>query len=242
MKKITPVFLTLFSLALLLGPAAAPAAEYDGFQAITAASLRPFARDIGGLLGSGSNQTARPLGFSGFDIGARAVAQFNPSHGNTALKKNNTFGLGFVQAEMGMPYRLDGFVRGGAYEGMAVAGGGLRYGLWNVSDEKYRINAMLVAMGNMAAHRYFYAVHFNTSLVCSLNVPVVSPYLGAGFDFTRLEAQTVSDPALSGKRVSVSEPRFTAGLRVKMNLGYIAGGITYTHDRPLVNASAGFRF
>lgn len=231
-----------FSCATLLGLSAAGAAEYDGFGAVTASSLKPFARDIGGLLGSGSNQTARPLGFSGFDIGVRGVAQFNPAHGNTVIRKNNIFGLGFVQAEIGMPYRVDGFVRGGAYEGLAVAGGGLRYGLWNVSDEKYRVNAMLVAMGNMAAHRYFYAVHFNSSLVCSLNVPAVSPYIGAGFDFTRLEAQAISDPALSGKRVSVSEPRFTAGLRAKLNLGYIAGGITYTHGRSLVNASAGFRF
>lgn len=230
--------LLVFSCALLLGLSTAGAADYDGFQAATAASLKPFARDLGGLLGSGSNQTARPLGFSGFDIGVRAVAQFTPSHGNVALKKNNIFGLGFVQAEIGMPYRIDGFVRGGAYEGLAVAGGGLRYGLWNVSDEKYRVNAMLVAMGNLAAHKYFYAVHFNTSLVCSLNVPVVAPYIGAGYDFTRLEAQS---PTLD-QRVYVAEPRFTAGLRAKFKLGYIASGYTYTHDRGLVNASAGFRF
>ncbi len=226
----------------LLGAAPAAAAGYDGFNAIGPDGLKPFARDLGGLLGSGANQTARPLGFSGFDIGVRAAAQFTPSHGNNALKKDNMFGAGFIQAEIGMPYRIDGFVRGGAHEGLAVAGGGLRYGLWNVSDEKYHINAMLNLMGNMASHRYFYAVHFNTSLVCSMNVPVLSPYIGAGFDFTRLEAQIVADPSLSGKRVSVSEPRFTAGLRARLKLGYIAGGFTYTHDRPLVNASAGFRF
>ena len=237
-----PKTLTFLCAIILGGFSAVSAAGYDGFSAASASDLKPFARDLGGLLGSGSNQTARPLGFSGFDVGVRSVAQFNPSHGNRVLKKDNLFGLGLVQAEIGMPYRIDGFVRGGAYEGMAVAGGGLRYGLWNVSDAKYHINAMLVAMGNMAAHRYFYAVHFNTSLVCSLNVPVVSPYIGAGMDFTRLEAQAISDPVLSGKQVSVSEPRFTAGLRAKLNLGYIAAGFTYTHDRPLVNASAGFRF
>jgi hypothetical protein len=235
MSKLT----AFLSAVLLFGLSPAFAADYDVFKDITAPALKPFARDIGGLLGSGSNQTARPLGFSGFDIGVRGVAQFTPSHGNNVLKKNNVFGMGFVQAEIGMPYRLDGFVRGGAFEGVAVAGGGLRYGLWNVSDEKYRVNAMLVGMGNMAAHKYFSAVHFNTSLVCSLNVPVVSPYIGAGFDFTRLEVQAAS---LAGKKVNVSEPRYTAGLRVKLNLGYLAGGVTYTHDRALVNASAGFRF
>ncbi len=229
----------LASLSLLILVSSARAAEYDGFRNVTEGALKPFARDLGGLLGSGSNQTARPLGFSGFDFGVRAVAQLKPSNGDTVLKRNSVFGIGFVQAEIGMPYRVDGFVRGGAYDGLAVAGGGLRYGLWNVSDEKYKFNAMVVGMANMAAHRYFYAVHFNTGLVCSMNLPGVSPYVGVGMDFTRLEAQA---PSLSGRSVSVSEPRYTAGLRAKLNLAYLAAGYTYTHDRGLVNASAGFRF
>lgn len=218
------------------------AAEYDGFYNITEGSLKAFTADLGGLLGSGSAQSARSLGFSGFDVGVRASAQLKPSHNNTALRKNSVFGLGLVQAEIGMPYRLDGFVRAGSYEGLTVAGGGLRYGLWNVSDEKYKFNAMLVTMGNMAAHKYFYAVHFNTTLVCSMNVPGLSPYVGAGFDSTRLEAQTVVPGGPSGKEVRAFEMRYSAGLRAKLGLAYISGGVTYTHDRPLYNASTGFRF
>ena len=232
----------LFALALFLGAVSLNAAEYDGFRAVGAEAFRPFARDLGGLLGSGSNQTARPLGFSGFDLGVRSAAQFRPSRGNTALKRNNLFGIGFVQAEIGMPYRIDGFVRGGAYDGVAVAGGGLRYGLWNVSDEKYHFNAMLLGMADMAVHKYFNAVHFNAGLTCSLNVPVVSPYISAGYDFTKLQAQAMDDPALNGKTVSTAEPRFTAGFRAKLKLAYIGAGVTYTHDRGLASASAGFRF
>lgn len=231
-----------FAFASLLGLSCASAANYDNFKNVTPGSLKPFARDLGGLLGSGTNQTARPLGFAGFDIGVRGVSQFNPSSGNSVLKKNNLFGLGFVQAEIGMPYRIDGFVRGGAFEGVAVAGGGLRYGLWNLSDEKYKINAMLVGMANMATHRYFNAVHFNAGLVVSINVPVVAPYIGVAYDMTRFQAQGVSDASLVGKKISVAAARFTAGMRVKIKLGYLAGGITYTHDRSLANASAGFRF
>ena len=233
--------LTLAIFALFLS-APLSAAEYDGFYNITGASLRSFTADLGGLLGSGSAQSARSLGFSGFDVGVRAVTQLKPSHNNTALKKNSAFGLGLVQAEIGMPYRLDGFVRAGSYEGLTVAGGGLRYGLWNVTDEKYKINAMLVMMGNMAVHKYFYAVHFNTTLVCSMNVPRVAPYVAVGFDSTRLEAQTLADTTLSGKQVHAFEPRYSAGLRTKLGLAYLSGGITYTHDRPAYNASTGFRF
>ena len=231
-----------FVFLLALSTPGLHAAEYDAFYGVTAEALKPFARDIGGLLGSGSVQTARPLGFSGFDVGVRAAAQLDPSMGNSLLKKKSAFGLGLVQAEIGMPYRIDGVVRGGSYEGLTVAGGGLRYGLWNVSDEKYKVNAMLVVMSNMATNRYFYAVHFNTSLVCSVNVPGISPFVGVGFDSTRFEVQTVSDPSISGKSVSVFEPRYSLGLRAKLNLAYLSGGVTYTHDRTLLSASTGFRF
>ena len=57
-----------------------------------------------------------------------------------------------------------------------------------------------------------------------------------------VEAQAVDAASLRGKSVRVSEPRFTAGFRVKANLGYLSGAFTYAHDRPLVTASAGFRF
>jgi len=101
---------------------------------------------------------------------------------------------------------------------------------------------MLIAMGDLAAHKYFYASHFNSSLMFSVNVPHVAPYFGAGFDNTRLTAQKPDDEALVGKTVTVFESRYTFGLRAKLNLGYLAGGVTYTHGRTLVNAGAGIRF
>jgi hypothetical protein len=77
----------------------------------------------------------------------------------------------------------------------------------------------------------------------SVNVPYVAPYFGAGFDNTKLTAQAQnSDASLIGKTVTVFEPRYTFGLRAKLNLGYLAAGATYTHGRTLVNAGAGLRF
>ena len=48
----------------------------------------------------------------------------------------------------------------------------------------------------MVANRNFYAVHWNATLMCSLNMPVVSPYVAAGLDSTYLEAQTTEDTAM----------------------------------------------
>ncbi|HBA61403.1 MAG TPA: hypothetical protein DCZ92_11425, partial [Elusimicrobia bacterium] len=68
------------------------AAEYDGFNNAASSDLKAFARDLGGLLGSGSNQTARSLGFSGFDLGVRGAMQIKPSRKNSVIKKSRAFG------------------------------------------------------------------------------------------------------------------------------------------------------
>ena len=237
MKRILfAVGLTIFALQT----ACADSGRYGDCQSASLSDLKPFARDLGGLLGSGTNQTARVLGFGGFDLSGRAVMQFEPESGDGILKKNKPFGLGWVQAEIGMPFRMDGFIKAGSFSNMAVTGGGLKYGL---TQPQKKIQAMLVASGNMAAHKYFYATTFAASLLFSVNTPVVSPYFGAGMDNTTLVVQNnLNDPSLVGKRIAVFEPRYMAGFRMTfLTYGFISGGYTYTHGRSLVNAGLGLR-
>jgi len=236
----------LFISALSVLPVCAGSGVFADFPQASAADLKPFARDLGGILGSGTNQTARVLGFGGFDISGRAVSQFEPSSRNGVVKKNKPFGFGWVQAEIGMPFRIDGFIKAGSFSNMALAGGGLKYGL---TQPQRKVQAMLVATGDMASHRFFYATHFASNLVISVNTPVVSPYFGAGVDNTTLTAQHIVDPdntsalsSLSGHRVSVFEPRYTAGFKVTfLTYGYLSAGYTYTHGRSLVTAGLGLR-
>ncbi|MBU2574977.1 MAG: hypothetical protein KKH28_12955 [Elusimicrobia bacterium] len=218
------------------------AGAYSDFPLARLSDLKPFTRDLGGLMGSGTNQTARILGFAGFDLGVKGATQLEPEDKNGILKKNHPFSLGWVQAEIGMPFRIDGFIRAGSYDGIALAGGGLKYGLTKPLDEPFRSQAMIVVMGNMAAQKYFYATQFSASLLFSINVPV-APYFAAGFDNTRLTVQSGTvDTSLRHKRIYAMEQRYTFGLRTKFKLGYISGGVTRTHGRTLVNAGAGLRF
>jgi hypothetical protein len=235
-----------FGAFLAFGGRPACAGTYDDFPQALPSDLKPFARDLGGLLGSGTNQTARVLGFGGFDISARAVSQFEPSGGNGILRKDKPFGFGWVQAEIGMPFRIDGFIKASSFSGMALAGGGLKYGL---TQPQRKLQAMLVAMGDMASHKFFYATHFASNLVVSLNTPPVSPYFGVGMDNTSLTVQHAVDssnpavlPAIVGHKVSVLVPRYTAGFRLTfLTYGYLSGGYTYTHNRGLVTAGLGLR-
>ncbi len=237
MRRRSAAFLALFSLA-----AQVSAAGYDNFIAVTETGLRPFAKDIGGLLGAASNHTARSLGFSGFDMGFRSALQLKPSSGNNVLPAEKAFGFNYFQAEIGMPYRIDGFVRAGGDEGLVVSAAGLRYGLRAISDQPYYMHAMLETFGSLAAHKHFYAKHFGANLRFSMNMGLAALYAGAGLDNTALTVQNANDAALVGKKVSAAEPRYFAGLKKKVRYGYFSAGYAETHGRGILEGTLGLRF
>jgi hypothetical protein len=232
--------LILFFLASL---AAVPARadSYDGFeQFANAGSLKPFARDLGGVLGSATFHGARPLGFSGFDLGAHVGGQFYPSKDDSILRDHGVriFGLPWVQAEIGMPYRIDGFIRGTNYDGLTVAGGGVRYGLLKTSDKPWAPQLLVSGVAHAVVYHSFSASHEGGSLVFSMGNSVFNPYLGAGLDHVRLvdRASSPSFPsalALNGTAVNTLESRFTAGVQLRPWNYSISGEGESGRARPL---------
>ncbi len=241
-----------YLLAVLLAavcvlPAYATPDPYAGFQRYAdEGSLKPFTRDLGSLLGAATFHNGRSLGFSGFDVGVRYGMQFYPSKGDDIMRKNGVraFGLPWVQAEIGLPFKLDGFIRGISYQGLTVAGGGLRYGLWSPSDKPWTPQVLISAVGNSVVHQQFSASHFGADLVASVGNAAVSPYIGAGFDRTRLVVRSSSlDPSLDGRAVSTLESRFTAGVRIKpLQFSYVSLAYTMTHGQSGAEADLGVRF
>ncbi len=227
----------------VLFPLSGFSTEFSGFSSnISNASLKAFAKDIGGILGSGANNTARSLGFSGFDVGYREVVQLKPNFKNSVFKSEKTISLGWVQAEIGMPYRVDGFIRGMNYDGFAITGGGLRYGLRKISDKPGYTQVMFIVMGNMATHRDFYLTHIASHIYISKNAKVVIPYMGFGFDSTKLFVNQADDTSLIGKKVYTFEGRFTVGMKFKLRFFYLALGGMITHGRTSLEGSFGARF
>jgi hypothetical protein len=238
-------------LAVLLLAAAvsahATADPYAGFEQFAdAGSLKPFTRDLGGLLGSATFHNGRSLGFSGFDVGVRYGAQFHPSAGDNIMRGNNvkSFGLPWVQAEIGMPFKIDGFIRGISYQGLTVSGGGVRYGLFSPSDKPWTPQILVGGAGHSVVHKDFSATHFGANLVCSAGTPTVTPYIGAGFDRTRLVVRSsLLDPALNGRDVTTLESRFTAGVSLKpYQFVYLSLAGTLVHGQGGAEADFGVRF
>lgn len=239
--------LCLYLLAGLLfvaGPAFADL--FDFRDNVDQGSLKPFTRDLGGMLGSSAFHSGRPLGFSGFDLGVHGGIQLNPEPGDEILRRSGvrSFGLPLVQAEIGLPFKFDGFIRGASYQGLTVAGGGLRYGLFKVSDEPWKPQVLISGVANSVSHEDFAASHYGFSLVGSLNFPLVTPYVGAGIDRTRVIVRTATnDPSLVGATATTAEPRFTVGATVKpIPFGYLHAAFVQAHKQPGFEAGFGARF
>jgi len=241
MRRLLAVALAAFAAA------PAVAGEFDGFaQFADSGSLKPFTRDLGGILGSSTFHSGRSLGFSGFDISAAYDAQFYPSKGDAILLNNGVraFGLPWVQAEIGLPFRIDGFIRGVSYQGVTVSGGGLRYGLYSPSDKPWTPQVLVSVVGDVVVHEDFSASHLGASLVASMGNSQVTPYLGVGLDRTRVQVrQSIIDPALDGTAATAIESRFTAGVRIKLlQFTYLDAAYDLLHGQSGAEAALGMRF
>ena len=185
MKKLIAVL--IFFLGSTLSVSAG--ALFDDFaDNVTTQNVRDFAKDLGGLIGAGTYTTGRVLGWGGFQIGPRASMIFRLSKGNgddaatrnhTALGERKEVGnvvYPWLQADIGLPYRIDGFIRASSFEGMTIAGGGLRWGITRPNEMLGSLQPMLVVAAHSASARDFSATHYNANLVLSMPpFPVWAP-------------------------------------------------------------------
>ena len=154
------------------------------------------------------------------------------------------FGLPWVQAEVGMPFKLSGFIRGISYQGLTIAGGGIRYGLYAASDKPWAPQVLVSVVGHSVVHTDFSASHVGANLVCSAGTPFFAPYAGVGMDRMRLVVrQSTLDPALNGRVVNTLESRFTLGMRLTpYQFTYLSLAATMAHGQAGLEAGLGVRF
>ncbi len=240
------LLISFFGLIVIAAPVRA-GDPFRGFQQfVDEPSLKPFARDIGSVLGASTFHNGRSLGFSGFDVGFRGGYRFASEAGNRVMRDSGVgaYGLPLVQAEIGLPFALDGYIRGMSFQGTTIAGGGLRYGITKKTESVWHPQILLGWSGHTMAHRFFSASHLGLNLVASFNFKRATPYFGAGVDRTRLVvlAVPVRDAALVGKNVAVNVPRATMGISIRPKpylYLHVAG--TYT-NRAGIDSGVGIRF
>jgi hypothetical protein len=233
--------------AAMLAVMAAPAFAvdpFDGFAAnITNDGLKPFASDMGLLMNSAINHSGRSLGFSGFDVGVRSGAILEPRSSDTGLKPSTVAEVPVVQGEIGMPFSMDGFIRGFNYNGLTIAGGGVKWGFTEVSDKPFAFRGMLYAAGHAATHKDFSLTSLAVGAVGSFQGDVIEPYFSAACTRTRLDVEDADDPTLVGASVTVVEPQFTVGFNLKpWRFAYLTLAANAVPSKIGAESSLGIRF
>ena len=115
-----------------------------------------------------------------------------------------------------MPFRIDGFIRASSYQGMTIAGGGLRWGITQPNEMLGSLQPMLVVAAHSASARDFAVSHYNASLVLSMKIKYFVPYIGGGVDYTTLHVNSVASTALAGEREYATTARGTVGFNFKL--------------------------
>ena len=242
MKKI------LLSLCLLpLLAAGAKADPFEDFKIYASeALLKPFAADLGGLIGANDFNSGRSLGFPGFEAGLAATVQAKPSAENRILRDADVkaFGVPMLHAGAALPLvGADVMVRATGYSGFSIIGGGLRYGLIKSGTlTKFIPDVALSAYYDVITYDYFKGSHMSFDASASFDIPVIKPYVGVGIDRTTLEIKNVS-AALNGTDATISKPRYTVGVRLSpLPLLYVYGAYNILHGQTGYSLGAGAKF
>ncbi|HBB68161.1 MAG: hypothetical protein A2X28_02465 [Elusimicrobia bacterium GWA2_56_46] len=246
MKKFITLFQAVLA-AVLMAEGAAMADPFSDFKKYAAESyLKPFAKDFGGLIGGADFHTGRTAGFPGFDVGIAGVVQSKPSSANTILKTAgvDAFGLALLQGSVGLPVvDADLTVRGVTYSDLTIVGGGLRYGLLKSGTlTKFIPDVSVSVFYDAINYTYFKGSHMSVDAAASLDIPVVKPFAGIGYDRTKLEVKGVG-AALDGTTAAVSAPRYTLGLKlVPFPLTYVFAAYSILHGQAGYQAGLGIKF
>lgn len=236
--------LAAFALLLASPSHADPFSEFQ--SRVRNEYVKPFALDLGGVLGGASAHTGRTIGFPGFWAGVVASVQTRPDRDDRVLRDAgvSAFGLPMVEVGVGLPFKVDVIVHGVTAKGLSVYGGGLRYGLYRTDlVDSFMPNLSISAFGNKVNHAYFSASHGSANAAATWNLPIVKPYFLAGFDVTEVKVGAATAPGVAGTKATARGSRFSAGADVRpFPFVSLRGAYTIRHGIPGFDAGLGIQF
>jgi len=202
--------------------AAAPAAQaaqtnpFASFEQTAAANLlRPFALDLGGVLGAATVDTGRTYGFPGFWVGGDAALQAHPDRDDLILRTANVhaFALPMVQAGVGLPFGTDVIVHGIAAYGVTIFGGGIRKSLYRTGlATSFLPDVSVSAFGDKVDAGPFDASHAAFNAIASWDLPILKPFAELGYDLTKVTVGAAQVPGLVDVSATADGLRLAGGV------------------------------
>lgn len=214
---------TMAVAAALLLSAAPTWANSDPFRDFSLRAqqslIKPFALDLGGVLGAASFHNGRSLGFPGFKIDVVGVVQSRPDKNNRILRDAGVkaFGIPMLELAVGLPWKFDVVAHGLEINGVRVLGGGIRYCIYKAGlIDKFIPNIGVGVFGDSVKHDHFSAGHFAANAAASWTLPFVEPFIGAGYDVTKVTVNGAATLGVVGASASATGSRFMAGVDLKL--------------------------
>jgi hypothetical protein len=233
----TPLFLAAV-LTLMIFSSVRADEFSDNFAAnLDQKTLDALAADIGALVGGPSFHQGKALGFPlGIDLGVHAAFVGVDSDDKILRDNGSTAHSGWVQAEYGLPGRINLIGRVGQLYQADLYGGGLRWGIFS-SVVPGIPSVSISGLYAKAKHDLFSAETYSGNLVASFDIPFIHPYIGAGYDSTKLNPD---GSALNGKGGGA---RLEAGLNLSIiPFTYLSVGGGVANRRKLGHAGLGVKF
>lgn len=243
---------TLFTLALaaLVFAAAAPAradlfGDFNGKA--NSGTIKPFALDLGGILGAASAPTGKDLGFPGFEAGIVGGAQFRPDRNDEIMRGADVkaFGVPLAQVGVGLPARVDVLAHGIKVGATSIYGGGARYGVIQAGTfTPFMPSVDVSAFDDAISQTYFTANHVAASAGLTWTmIPVVHPFVNAGYDSTHLKVKQAELASIVGQTTTANGSRVAVGLDiVPLPLLHVKAAYAQLHGLPGAELGIGFVF
>ena len=206
---------TLLALVLLIGAPPARAALSGDFESRVRSNLiKPFALDLGGVLGAASIDTGRSWGFPGFEAGVVSGLQFRPDRDNLILRDSriSAFGVPMLQVGVGLPMDISVVAHGLSYAGTSVVGGGLRFGLFKAPVVGSALpTAGVPFFADKVRNAAFSAQHYAANVSAGWALPLVTPFAALGYDLTQVEVGAAVTPGVAGQSAWARGTRWALG-------------------------------
>jgi hypothetical protein len=118
-----------------------------------------------------------------------------------------------VQAGVGLPFGLDVIVHGvGAY-GVNIYGGGVRKSLYRTGlVDTFLPNVSVSAFGDKVNAGPFEAAHGAANATAMWNLPLIKPFVEAGYDTTKVTVGAARNQSAVGASATANGTRLSAGV------------------------------
>ena len=236
---------TLFLLLALALPAAADPLD-DVRTRARPELLKPLALDLGGVIGATGFHNGQPLGFPGFELGLVGATQFKPDQDNLIFRDAGVkaFGVPMLHGAVGLPLKFDIVGHGLKIGDGHVIGGGVRYCIFKSGKTTLPIPSVGVSVfGDAVNPSAFTASHYAFNVGASWHTPIVSPFLGAGWDLTEIKVRDATAASAIGAKATARGSRLTGGVDVTpFPFLRLRGAAMLLHGIPGMSISIGAKF